>query len=52
MTFDPEEVVTLHNQGPMTLLTAVERVMRQSLRGLEATIFRDGDPPILGLTEI
>jgi hypothetical protein len=52
MTFDPEEVVTLYNQGPMTLRTAVERVMRQSLQGLEATIFRDGDPSLLGLTEI
>jgi len=52
MTFDPQEVVTLYNQGPMTLQAAVERVMRQSLKGFEATIFRDGDASILGLTEI
>ena len=40
LNFDPEEIVTLHGQGQMTLRTAVERVMAQGLRGLDATIFR------------
>ena len=52
MDFDPEEVVTLYNQGSMTLRTAVERVMKQELQGLEATIFREGNPVILGQAEI
>jgi hypothetical protein len=52
MPFDPDEGVTLYHQGPMTLRTAVERVVRQKLQGLEATIFRDGEPPVLDLTQI
>ena len=48
LNFDPEEIVTLHGQGQMTLRTAVERVMAQGLRGLDATIFRRGHPSILG----
>ena len=52
MAFDPDEIVELHRQGPMTLLAAVERVMAQKLQGLEATITRDGEPTILDLTQI
>ena len=44
--------VTLYNQGPMTLWTAVERVRAQKLHDLDATIFRDGEPTILDLTLI
>jgi hypothetical protein len=42
MTFDPEEIVTLSAQGKMRLQTVVERVMARNLRGLDATIFREG----------
>jgi hypothetical protein len=52
MTFDQEEIVTLSGQGKMTLRTAIERVVVQKLQGLNATIFREGDPSILGLTQI
>ena len=52
MAFDPEEMVELYRQGTMTLRTAVERVMAQKLQGLSATIFRDGEPTILDLTQI
>jgi hypothetical protein len=52
MTFDPEEIVTLSGQGKMRLQTAVERVMVRKLRGLDATIFREGNPSILDLTLI
>ena len=52
MAFDPEEMVELYRQGTMTLRTAVERVMDQKLQGLSATIFRDGEPTILDLTQI
>jgi hypothetical protein len=52
MAFDPEEIVTLNGQGKMTLRTAVNRVLDQELRDLEATIFRDGEPSILDLTQI
>jgi hypothetical protein len=52
MAFDPEEIVTLYNQGPMTLWTAVERVRARKLQDLDATIFRDGEPTILDLTLI
>ena len=48
MSFDPEEIVTLHGQGQMTLRAAVECVIDQGLRGLDATIFRQGHPSILG----
>ena len=48
LSFDPEEIVTLHGQGQMTLRTAVECVIDQRLRGLDATIFRQGHPSILG----
>jgi len=51
--FDPEEIVTLYRQGPMTLWTAVERVMTQRPRDpLDATIFREGEPSILDLAQI
>ena len=46
--FDPEEIVTLHGHGSMTLRTAVERVLAKDLCGLESTIFRKGKPSILG----
>jgi hypothetical protein len=52
MVFDPEEMVELYRQGTMTLRTAVERVTAQKLQGLSATIFRDGEPTILDLTQI
>ena len=52
MEFDPEEIVTLYGQGTMTLRTAVERVLAQKLRDLDASIFRDGSPSILDLTQI
>jgi hypothetical protein len=52
MAFNPEEMVELYRQGTMTLRTAVERVMAQKLQGLTATIFRDGEPTILDLTQI
>jgi hypothetical protein len=52
MAFDPEEIVTLSGQGKMRLQTAVERVMVRKLRGLDATIFREGNPSILDLTLI
>jgi hypothetical protein len=45
-------MVELYRQGAMTLRTAVERVMAQKLQGLTATIFRDGEPTILDLTQI
>ena len=44
MAFDPEEIVTLSGQGKMRLRAAVERVMARQLRGLDATIFREGNP--------
>jgi hypothetical protein len=46
--FDPEEIVTLHGQGQMTLRTAVERVLAKDLCGLDSTVFRQGKPSILG----
>jgi hypothetical protein len=53
MAFDPEEIVTLHGQGKMTLRTAVERVLtRNPRRELAPTIFREGEPPILDLAQI
>jgi hypothetical protein len=53
MAFDPEEIVTLHGQGKMTLRTAVERVLtRNPQRELVATIFREGEPSILDLADI
>jgi hypothetical protein len=52
MAYDPKENVALYGQGPMTLLAAIERVMKQKLQGLEATIFRDGEPSILDRAEI
>ena len=48
LSFDPEEIVTLHGQGQMTLRAAMECVIDQGLRGLDATIFRQGHPSILG----
>ena len=33
--FDPEEIVTLYGHGPMTLRTAVERVLAKDLSGLD-----------------
>ena len=52
MPFDPDETVTLYNQGPMTLRMAVERVMREKLQGFDATILRKGNPSILRLPQI
>jgi hypothetical protein len=52
MPFDPDETVTLYNQGLMTLRMAVERVMQQKLQGPQALILRDGKPPILNLIQI
>jgi hypothetical protein len=46
--FDPEEIVMLYRHGPMTLRTAVERVLAKDLCGLDCTIFRQGKPSILG----
>jgi hypothetical protein len=44
MAFDPDETVTLYNQGQMSLRLAIERVMRQKLQGFNATILRKGKP--------
>jgi len=48
MNFDPDEIVTLHGHGQTTLRAAVDHVIAQDLRGLDATIFRKGKPSILG----
>jgi hypothetical protein len=43
MTFDPDEIVTLHGQGTMTLRTEVEREPRSlRLRALRHTKKRQG----------
>jgi hypothetical protein len=56
MTFDPEEVVTCPGRGQVTLRTAVKWVMEQSTKDpgqyQTATIFRDGNPSILGMPHI
>jgi hypothetical protein len=53
MKFDPEEIVTLHGQGKMTLRTAVERVLTRNPQTESVpTIFREGEPPILELAQI
>jgi hypothetical protein len=44
--FDLEEIVTLYGHGPMTLRTAIERVLAKDLCGFG---FNDqGKPSILG----
>jgi len=54
--FDPEEIVTLPGHGKMSLRGAVAKVMNLRSQNLEAyvlaAIFRDGDPPILDLSQI
>ena len=53
MAFDPEEIVTLYGHGQMTLRSAVERALtRDPQKQTGATIFRDGEPPILDLPQI
>jgi hypothetical protein len=53
MTFDPEEIVTLHGQGKMTLRTAVERVLTRNPQTKSVpTIFREGEPSVLDLAQI
>lgn len=51
--YDPDEIVTLYGHGPMTLKTAVTRVMAlPPQERATATIFREGEPPILDATQI
>jgi|EndMetStandDraft_5_1072996.scaffolds.fasta_scaffold1457448_2 hypothetical protein len=53
MAFDPDEIVTLYGQGKMTLRTAVRKVLDLDPHDRTgATIFREGDPAILDLSEI
>ena len=56
MSFDPEEIVTLPGHGKMSLRGAVAKVMTLRAKHLDAyvlaSIFRDGDPPILDLHQI
>jgi hypothetical protein len=48
MAFDPEELVTLTNRGPMRLRSAVARAMTLSLDERKtATIVRKGKPATL-----
>jgi len=55
-SLDSEEIVTLPGYGKMTLRDAVATVTNlraQNLRAyVLATIFRDGDPPMLDLSQI
>jgi hypothetical protein len=53
MDYDPDEIVTLDGHAKMTLRTAVAKVMALSPQErATATIFREGEPPILDAAQI
>jgi hypothetical protein len=53
MTFDPDELVTLTDHGPMKLRFAVARAMVLPPEERDrATIFREGNPAILEFEQI
>ena len=53
MTIDPEEFVTLSNQGTMKLRSAAARTMiLPPEERKQATIVREGDPAILKFEQI
>jgi hypothetical protein len=60
MDVTPDEIVKLNGRGDMTARSAVRIVMQDwsakqrdgARRIVEGVIFREGEPPILGIAEI